>query len=314
MADDSPGKVQALRAIFSEKNNPVMGLMPPNGKIPSRPWRSLDISAIQEPSKIEEKKLSELKIENNRVLPMQDKKCPSYNSDVHKDINSCGDKPIRLPPKPVVGPKPSHLVQQQRVMSAFSSESVNFNGVQNGERTRPRPASEDLPSHTKSKAFGETIATFMFTNNKENGHVSITTENESCVLTSTTPPPLPPLPKPRISHVQNSSQNHIDIMNFCNVQNSPNYKLDSQCCNIISSDNYICKSNCRMRRKALPPHQKLGPAPVKPTKPAHMLLPPTNNSSTSIESDISHSLPPPLGPPPVLAQRPAALQRPSYRK
>lgn len=316
MADDSPGKVQALRAIFSEKKNPVMGLMPPNGNIPSRPWCSLDTSAIQESSNIEEKKLSELRIENNRVLPMQDKKCPSYKGDAHKDINSCGDKPFRLPPKPTVGPKPSRLVQQQRTMSAISSESVNFNGVvQNGDRTRPRPTSEELPSHTKSKAFGETIASFMFNNNKENGHGSITTENESCVLTSTAPPPLPPVPKPRISHPQNSPQNHIDIMNFCNAQNNPKYKLDSQCCNIISSDNYICKSNCRMRRKVLPSHHKLGPAPVKPTKPAHMLLPPTKNSSRppiSIDLDMPQSLPPPLEPPPILAQRPAALQRPSY--
>lgn len=282
MADDSPGKVQALRAIFSEKNNPVMGMMPPGGKIPNRPWRAAQetTAAAQEPARAEDRKLNELKLgnnSNNKVLPVLLEKI-AFNGDAAEKQNT-----NRLAhPKPAVGPKPPHLAQPpQRVANGLVH-------AQNG-LLRPKDSGE--------KSFGETIASFMFASDKENEAA----EGVRCIA-----PPLPPVPKPRISPGQpkKGSQSHVDLVN--NLHNAQN---GSQCCNIISSDNYICKS--RVRRKALPPQEKLGPAPLKPVKPPHMKLPPGSSFSPSpAPASVG-----PLGTAPVLAQRPPpSLQRPSYRK
>lgn len=258
MADDSPGKVQALRAIFSEKNNPVMGLMPPGAKLRARPWRppSENGNALdQTSSALKEKNTNELKC-GKRVLPVLEKSPSPLNTD--------SIKPSSVP-KPTVGPKPAHLLAPQQLkMTEFECSNPDVSAQQ---RT--------VADTSRTKAFGETIASFIFASNKENENVST--------------PPVPPLPKPRISQLQNEPNSNK------NPQNG--HELDRQCCGVISSDNYICK----VRRKELPPKEKLGPAPLKPVKPTHLKLPSNCCSSTATLSQSS-----------LPVQRPQSLQRPSH--
>lgn len=262
MTDESPGKVQALRAIFSEKNNPVMGLIPPGSRIPSRPWRSKDDNN-QESIPSKENKLNDIRL-GSRVLPVR-QECPPSLKETRPVVN-----------KPAVGPKPSHLVVQQQFRAA-SPENIKSNG--SVQRTFADPS--------RSRSFGETIASFMF-NNKENENIS---------SSNTSAPPLPPLPKPRISQIHNRE----DVLNFTNSQNCQ--ELDNRCRSVICSDNYICK----VRRKELPSKEKLGPAPLKPTRAAHFKLPSSVFSSTEPSSAE-------LPKRPASTQRPSSLQRPSYRK
>lgn len=272
MADESPGKVQALRAMFSEKNNVVMGLLPPGGaKIPNRSWRNSDENVHLQSTTLTEKKINEVRF-GNKVLPVPEK-YPSSFSDV------CSEKQTKLVGlvgnKPAVGPKPTYLAQQQhQQLKNKSLKSVNSDG--SAQRTI---------SDAKSKAYGQTISSFMFTNNKEN-------ENSSSTNASSAPP-LPQVPKPNISQML---LNH-ELQTTLNSKNAQ--EENSQRCNGVSSDNYVCK----VRRKELPSKEKLGPAPLKPLKPAHMKLP-SNLSSAQI-SQVS---------PPVPVQKPSSFQKPSYRK
>lgn len=268
MADESPGKVQALRAMFSEKNNVVMGLMPPGGvKIPNRSWRNSDENVHLQPTNLTEKKINEVRL-GNKVLPVPEK-YPSSFSDI------CSEKQTKLlGNKPAVGPKPTYLSQQHQQLKVQSLKSVNSDG--SAQRTI---------SDAKSKAYGQTISSFMFTNNKENENSSNTSASSA--------PPLPQVPKPNISQML---LNH-ELQNALNSKKAQ--EESSHHCNGVSSDNYVCK----VRRKELPSKEKLGPAPLKPLKPAHMKLP-SNLSSAQI-SQAS---------PPVPVQKPASFQKPSYRK
>lgn len=267
MADESPGKVQALRAMFSEKNNVVMGLLPPGGtKIPNRSWRNSDEDIHLQPTALKEKKFNEVRL-GNKVLPVPEK-YPSSFSDV------CSEKQTKLlGNKPAIGPKPTYLAQHQQ-LKIQSLKSVNSEG--SAQRTI---------SDAKSKAYGQTISSFMFTSNKEN-------ENSSSSNASSAPP-LPQVPKPNISQML---LNH-ELQTALNAKNAQ--EESSQHCNGVSSDNYVCK----VRRKELPSKEKLGPAPLKPLKPAHMKLP--SNLLTTQTSQVS---------PPVPIQKPASFQKPSYRK
>lgn len=230
MADSSPGKVQALRAIFSEQNRPVMGLIPPGGRVPGKPWMSLDSSSTQDtPTSLKEKRLSSDNVSRNKS-----------------------------PSKPVIGPKPVHLMTR-----VTSTESV--------DKVAACPATR---SAAANKAFGETIASFMFANNNNK-------ENER----EQTPPPLPPMPKPRISQLQSQLDAATD---FCKARNG-----------LVNSDNYICKSGRNVRRKLLPPLEKLGPPPLKPARPPFLVLPPCPPPKETVTV--------------VLAPKPP-LQRPPYRK
>ncbi|CAL1295558.1 unnamed protein product [Larinioides sclopetarius] len=298
MADDSPGKVQALRAIFSEKNKPVMGIMPPGGKITSRPWKST-IESNDETITLKERTIPEQKFPQpiTKVLPVRKPEITSsLNGESHKDINGLSEKA----PKPSVGPKPNYLSQQVR----NSHQDISCDTKNEDSRIRTGDGNDLLKSQAKSKAVAETIASFMFANGfhhkSPTGPVLNEEKNKNCRAP-------PPVPLPRNSQAQHELQ--TELLNLCNSQNSEKLSKSETETLIINSDNYICKSNCNFRRKGLPSLETLGPAPLKPTRPPHVVLPEKYRLS-KVSTNSSNSQPP-LTSPPAIPQRPAP-QRPSY--
>ncbi|KFM57668.1 FYN-binding protein, partial [Stegodyphus mimosarum] len=315
MADDSPGKVQALRAIFSEKNKPLMGMMPPGTRISNRTWKRASESE-ENLVTLKEKHSSESILHSRaitKVLPFPAKKLDAINGESHREVNSFNDKNSnKCNLKPVIGPKPSHLLQQGRTNSSLNvnteTSDVNENGdVNENERClNLNNGQEMLKSQAKSKAFAETIASFMFTNgahNKENDNISPVDNKKS----------IPPIPKPRTSQMHTNMQNQMEVMNICNSHSVmlPKKDMGPSCCNLINSDNYVCKSNCKFRRKELPTLEELGPPPPKPVKPHYLKLPAkflmqpfASNSPVQFLQSTEDSAP-------TLPQRPAP-QKPSY--
>ncbi|XP_055945093.1 FYN-binding protein 1-like isoform X3 [Argiope bruennichi] len=298
MADDSPGKVQALRAIFSEKNKPVMGIMPPGGKIPNRPWKNTIEANDETNITLKERSIPELKFSQpiTKVLPVRKSEIiSSANGDPHKDINGLSEKA----PKPSVGPKPTYLSQQVRTHQDNSCDTKNEDN-----HTRIGDGHALLKSQAKSKAVAETIASFMFANGFHHKPSTGPVLTEEKNKNSKVPPPIP---MPRNSQGQHELQ--TELLNLCNSQNSEKHSKSETEALIINSDNYICKSNCNFRRKELPPLETLGPPPLKPTRPIHMVLPEKYRlSKVSTNNSTSQ---PPLTSPPAIPQRPAP-QRPSY--
>ncbi|GFS61537.1 FYN-binding protein [Trichonephila inaurata madagascariensis] len=313
MADDSPGKVQALRAIFAEKNKPLMGMMPPGGKMSNRPWKST-IESNEETTTFKERLISEQRSSQlmTKVLPIPVKKSEltsSTNSDLHKDNNGYNEKANRVSPKPSVGPKPSHLTQQTRTNSSSNSNLETLCDTRSDSNRTSSDGQALFKSQAKSKAVAETIASFMFTNgfNHKTTNSVLSEENNK----NSAPPPLP---LPRNTQMRtNQHELQTELINLCNSQNSEKLtKSEAQtlCCNIINSDNYICKSNCNFRRKELPSLEKLGPPPLKPTKPEQVVLP-EKFRVLKPNVPVLNSSQPPTSSPPSIPQRPAP-QRPAY--
>ncbi|GIX85727.1 uncharacterized protein CEXT_105451 [Caerostris extrusa] len=316
MADDSPGKVQALRALFADKNKPVMGMMPPTGKISNRPWRS-SVDSTEETTTLKERIITEQKSTSTsqlvtKVLPVKKTEfAPSTNGELHKDVNGYHEKSLRVSPKPSVGPKPSYLTQQTRTNSASNSNLDISCDTKNEDSLTSGEGNALLKSQAKSKAVAETIASFMFTNgfNHKTSNNSVLSEENS--KNSIVPPPAP---LPRNSQTR-SNQNELqtELFNLCNSQKSEKLtksEAEALCRNIINSDNYICKSNCNFRRRPLPPLEKLGPPPLKPTKPESVVLPEKYRLQKS-NAPTTNSSQPPLISPPTVPSRPAP-QRPAY--
>ncbi|GFR27363.1 FYN-binding protein [Trichonephila clavata] len=313
MADDSPGKVQALRAIFAEKNKPVMGMMPPGGKMSNRPWKST-IESNEETTTFKERLISEQRSSQlmTKVLPISVKKSEltsSTNSDLHKDNNGYNEKANKVSPKPSVGPKPSYLTQQTRTNSRSDSNLETLCDTRSDSNRTSCDGQSLFKSQAKSKAVAETIASFMFTNgfNHKTANSVLSEENNK----NSAPPPLP---LPRNTQMRtNQHELQTELINLCNSQNSEKLiKSEAQtlCCNIINSDNYICKSNCNFRRKELPSLEKLGPPPLKPTKPEQVVLP-EKYRLLKPSVPVTNSSHPPTISPPSIPQRPAP-QRPAY--
>lgn len=307
MADDSPGKVQALRAIFAEKNTPLMGMMPPSGKVMNKPWKT-SFDSTEETTTYKERIISEQRLSSQllaKVLPLPVKR-PESNGEIH---NGFGEKTLgKVHPRPTPGPKPSHLFQQLSNKSPVNGhvESSDSSGTKRESRTL-----SDDSGLSKSKAVAETIASFMFSNGYSHKSSEPVSNNKSNVP--------PPVPKPRTSpQTRTNQQGQTELINICNTRNSEKIsKTDSEkLCNIINSDNYICKSNCNFKRKDLPPLEELGPPPPKPSRPPHMVLPtkyrPPSAQSTCPSLSVP-SLTPPTTSPPTIPQRPAP-QRPAYRE
>lgn len=307
MADDSPGKVQALRAIFAEKNTPLMGMMPPSGKVMNKPWKT-SFDSTEETTTYKERIISEQRLSSQliaKVLPLPVKRPelnPTTNGEIHKEMNGFGEKTLgKVLPRPTVGPKPPHLFHQLRNKSPVNghAESSDSNGTKQESRTLG-----DDSGLSKSKAVAETIASFMFSNGLGHKTGEPVSNNKSNVP--------PPVPMPRHSPVtRTNQQDQTELINLCNTRNRE--KTDSETlCNIINSDNYICKSNCNFKRKELPSLEELGPPPPKPSRPPHMVLP-TKYRSPAQSTCPSSSVPPPTTSPPTIPQRPAP-QRPAYRE
>ncbi|XP_054718236.1 uncharacterized protein LOC129227670 [Uloborus diversus] len=325
MADDSPGKVQALRAIFSEKNKPVMGMMPPGGKIPNRPWRQSADSVVKTEA-FKGKVASEQKVSlltNTKVLSQLDKK-PFLNGQLHKNLNGFSQNQLdSVLLKPAVGPKPLHLLPQSRTNSSLNLNSDSSVGVNNDENIRNRTLSDAQDCHAKSKAFGETIASFMFTNGVNNK------ENASTMMTDNKNKLIPPVPKPRNIQLRTNLISQTNLSQLKNSQSTEalnKSNLENSCSHLISSDNYVCKTSCNYRKRELPPAEKLGQAPLKPVKPSFLKLPlkllsesPTfSEHCTSSKSSFLHAAPPLPQKPLPLLQEPLSLpqkplpQKPSY--
>uniref|UniRef100_A0A2L2Y908 FYN-binding protein n=1 Tax=Parasteatoda tepidariorum TaxID=114398 RepID=A0A2L2Y908_PARTP len=311
MADDSPGKVQALRAMFSEKNNPLMGMMPPGGKLSNRPWKGV-VDTTENISSLKEKIIREQKTPQfnnaNKVLPFPISKNSATKGDVNKETNGADLKiPNKVLPKPYIGPKPTNMSQQIRTNSTLSAVSESQELIMSNGNKTISDSQALLNSQAKSKVVAETIASFMFSNGfslKENESMSTNANNKNNQ---------PPIPKPRSSLSRTNLQDQLNVIN--SQSNRVSKSSSDTLSDMISSDNYICKSNCNFRRKELPSLESLGPAPAKPPKPSHMVLPAKYCSSNSSESLASvRSSQPPPHPPPALPHNftPPVPQRPGY--
>ncbi|GIY06704.1 hypothetical protein CDAR_578062 [Caerostris darwini] len=290
MADDSPGKVQALRALFADKNKPVMGMMPPTGKISNRPWRS-SVDSTEETTTLKERILTEQRSSSSQLitkaLPVKKTEfTPSTNGELHKDVNGYNEKSLRVSPKPSVGPKPSYLSQQTRTNSASNSNLDISCDTKNEDSRTSGEGNALLKSQAKSKAVAETIASFMFTNgfNHKTSSNSVLSEENS--KNNIVPPPAP---LPRNSQTR-SNQNELqtELFNLCNSQ----------------------KKQLQLQEKTSASPRKTRPTPLKPTKPESVVLPEKyrlqkSNAPTTNSSQL------PLISPPTVPTRPAP-QRPAY--
>lgn len=309
MADDSPGKVQALRAIFAEKNTPLMGMMPPAGKAINKPWKT-SFDSSEETISFKERIISEQRISSSqlitKVLPIPTKR-PESNPGVepHKTVNGFSEKTlVKNPPRPNVGPKPPHLFQQLRNKSPVNGHPEPSGTLLNGAKEESRTLISDDNGLSKSRAVAETIASFMFTN----GYSHNKTETP---VPNSVPPPVP---KPRTSpQTRTNNKDQTTDLTSEKIIKTDSEKLS----NLLNSDNYICKGSCNFKRKELPSLDVLGPPPSKPSKPPHMVLPAKyrmlSSESTCPPLSIPPSLPPPTTSPPNIPHR-TAPQKPAYRK
>ncbi|KAG8185828.1 hypothetical protein JTE90_024805 [Oedothorax gibbosus] len=304
MADDSPGKVQALRAIFADKNAPLMGMMPPAGKGINRPWKT-SFDSAEETISFKERIISEQRLSSTqlitKVLPVPAKRPesnPTPNGiELHKNVNGFSEKTLeKIQPRPNVGPKPAHLFQQLRNKSPVNGHpeaTSNLNGTKESES---RTLAGDDSGLSKSRAVAETIASFMFANGCGPNRTADPVPNSV----------QPPVPKPR--NAPQTLLNHHRTKDLIESEKTDSQKLD----NLLNSDNYICKGSCNFKRKELPSLEVLGPPPSKPSKPPHMVLPAKYRVLPECPSvSVPLSLPPPTTSPPTVPHRPAP-QRPAY--
>lgn len=289
MADTSPGKVQALTAMFAQKNKPIMGIYHPGIKVrssgtnrtilPSQDDSTSTLCGSTDeefalPDAEISKTVSSLKM---KVLPSVIKPKTELNATHNgksKFDGISGDISKKSAQKPCIGPKPS-LFQTSSSSSLQLNNTTASNRNTNGncplERTSEQLDSmnnddnECLRIPGKSCTVGETIASFMFAGSASLIQVNnpLSSENKNNIDQLHIP-----VPTPRKSI--KSSPTVSDTGFFTDTDIKENFRDPYS--NIINSDNYICKNNVKFRRKKLPSKEKLGQPPLKPIKPLQMKL------------------------------------------
>ncbi|XP_076318387.1 uncharacterized protein LOC143229632 isoform X2 [Tachypleus tridentatus] len=285
MVDSTPqANVQALRALFAQRNDPVMGIMQAGSRLTSTRNSSYEKHSEAKITKPLVNETSSVKskvgypmgksVSTSSILTAKSNLFTKTNTlpvqQISASVASSGSTSESSPtasskPKPILGPKPTIPVKP---VKSLSSSSVG--NISSGKATNSisRSSSSLNSRSTDSIASGNTEEVDE-QKNFNNASETITESVDSSFQSVGNPSIVSftvKLPYEKNTDGVKQSENVSNV--------SPKSVLkhfDSS--SVINSENYICKANLRYRRKLLPPVEKLGNPPLKAPKPLNIILP-----------------------------------------
>lgn len=262
----SQANVQALVAIFRQKDQPLMGMLQPSVKINSN--KSLNKLTLN--TNICDKNDNSTISPPARNSDLFDKNCKSHLINERKNslpelgiINSLSKSTEKISPnvspsqsaqntmKPLIKPKP--LLAQKPIKSL----STNFIKLPKNDSTDCKPEdkwNQDNGTEQNNELkqnINELVNVISQALEKSTSQQSLTNLKSASKL---------------LENKSVLTDKDDTIENSTSLQSSFLTKLKFNDSSFLL-DNYVCYSNKKFKRKELPPKEKLGPAPLKPLRP-----------------------------------------------